>query len=416
MLPRVIVLTRLALENDDTVLTRGGADIKLTDANIKTLATPETGNRITFDDAVKGFGIRVTAAGARAFVLNYRTAGRQRRYTIGAFPDWATSVARQEAKRLKAQIRATGADPVGEIESERSAPTVGDMIDRYIAEHLPKKRPGSQRGDVYMIDKWLAPMRSLKVSEITFDHADRLHRKITREGRPIAGNRALTVLTKMFALAIKWRWRTDNPCKGIERNPENKRTRYLSTDEIVRLNAALADLDDRQAAKALTLLLLTGARSMEVLAAKWADFDLSTGVWVKPGSTTKQKTEHRVPLSGPARLLLAEMSKNVSGEYVFPGRYTGHRATVRGAWDEVCEAAGLRGVRVHDLRHSYASVLASAGVPLYTIGGLLGHNQPSTTARYAHLVDDALRAATERAGHVIAGGESAEVKPFRRRK
>jgi integrase len=388
--------------------------VKLTDSSIKTIPTPEKSNRITFDDAVKGFGVRVTAAGARSFILDYRTvAGRQRRFTIGSCIEWHTATARQEAKRLKAAIRANGADPVGEIEGERTAPTVGDLIDRYIAEHLPKKRAGSQAGDICLINKWLASMRSLKVSEITFDHADRLHRKITRKGRPIAANRTLTVLSKMFSLAIKWRWRTDNPCKGIERNPENKRTRYLSADEIVRLNAALADLDDRRAAKAITLLLLTGARSMEVLAAKWADFDLSTGVWVKPGSTTKQKTEHRVPLSGPARLLLAEMSKAAVSEHVFPGRNVPHRATVRGAWSLACKAAGLSGVRLHDLRHSYASVLASAGVPLYTIGGLLGHSQPSTTARYAHLVDDALRVATERAGNVISGGESAEIRLFR---
>jgi integrase len=239
----------------------------------------------------------------------------------------------------------------------------------------------------------------------------------------------------MFGLAVRWQWRTDNPAKGIERNQEDKRQRYLTPAELANLTTALAALEDQQAANIIRLLLLTGARKGEVLAARWEQFDLAEGVWTKPGSTTKQKTLHRVPLSAPARQLLVEIrdASKKGAEFVFPGRSDGHRQEIKRAWRDVCFAAGIvitkvekdtRGrertivqpsARIHDLRHTYASVLASAGLSLPIIGALLGHSQPATTARYAHLLDDPLRQATERAGAIVMPGqEGAEVVQLRR--
>jgi integrase len=216
----------------------------------------------------------------------------------------------------------------------------------------------------------------------------------------------------MFGLAIRWGWRSDNPAKGIERNPEEKRHRYLAGDELGRLTAALAEHEDQQAANIIRLLLLTGARRGEVQAAKWEQLDLTAGVWVKPGSTTKQKTLHRVPLSGPARQLLADLRVKAAkdAQYVFPGRGgEGHRIEIKGDWAAICKAANISAARMHDLRHTYASVLASAGLSLPVIGALLGHSQPATTARYSHLFDDPLRVATERAADLITGKPSAEI-------
>ena len=193
--------------------------MKLTDNAIKRLPAPESGNRITYDADVKGFGIRVTAAGARAFILNYRNrVGRERRYTIGAFPDWTAPAARAEAKRLKLEIRVNGADPVGGLQAARSEPTVADMVERYIEEHLEKKRPKSQANDLSIINQWILSngLRHSKVAELTFADVDALHRKITKAGTPIRANRAIALLSKMLALAIKWRWRLDNPCRGVE--------------------------------------------------------------------------------------------------------------------------------------------------------------------------------------------------------
>jgi integrase len=152
------------------------------------------------------------------------------------------------------------------------------------------------------------------------------------------------------------------------------------------------------------------------LAARWAQFDLEAGVWVKPGATTKQKTEHEVPLSAAARQLLNQLY--VAGaEYVFPRRRgAGHRVDIKKPWGAICKSANIGGLRIHDLRHSYASMLVSGGQSLPVIGALLGHTQPNTTARYAHLMDDPLRKATETVGAIIdgAGKPGAEVVKLRR--
>ena len=158
--------------------------------------------------------------------------------------------------------------------------------------------------------------------------------------------------------------------------------------------------------------------SFEVLSATWGQFDLEGGVWVKPSAHTKQKKEHRVPLSAPVIALLSEMKGEAGdGDYLFPGRGDGgHLANLKKPWAAIRKAAKLEDVRVHDLRHSYASILASAGLSLPIIGALLGHTNPATTARYAHLFDEPLREATERVGEVIAaaGKKPAEVVRMRK--
>ena len=234
---------------------------------------------------------------------------------------------------------------------------------------------------------------------------------------PTVANRTLAVLSKMFSLAVRWGWRIDNPCKGVERNQERKRTRYLTGPELTRLSAALAELRDQQAANAVRLLLLTGARRGELLAAKWDDIDLEAGVWVKPGATTKQDTEHRVPLSKAACRLLAEMREQAGehADWIFPAsRGGGHRPHINGAWIELRKAAKLGGARLHDVRHTFASTLASAGLSLPVIGALLGHSTPVTTARYSHLFDDPLRVAVERVSAIIAGQPPAQVVPLKK--
>jgi integrase len=387
---------------------------KLTDKNIKLLPTPERGNQITYDTDVKGFGVRITAAGGRAFVLNYRrrSDGVERRYTIGSVPEWNVAAAREEAKRLKRDIDG-GSDPVGEHKELRDAPTVADLCDRFQEEHLPRKRASTQADYRSIIRGHIRPaLGKRKVAALTFDDVDALHRAITKEGSPYRANRTVAILSKMLSLAVQWRLRSDNPAKGIERNDEAKRRRYLSNEELLRLLSAFAAHDDQQAANIFGLLLLTGARRGEVLGAKWADIDIENGVWTKPGATTKQRTEHRVPLSAPARQLLAGIERTDS-PYVFPGRTGGHRAEVKGNWARICKAADITGLRIHDLRHSYASQLASAGVGLHVIGALLGHTQPQTTHRYAHLFDDPLRQATERVGAILSGKPSGEVVPLK---
>ena len=400
---------------------------KLTDASVKRLEAPEKGNRVYYDKDVKGFGCRVTAKGAKAFILNYRTrTGRERRYTIGSFPDWSTSAARMEATELKRRVDG-GDDPLADVEAGRDAKTVADLCKRYVEEQLPKLRDSSQKDYTALISRFILPeLKHRPVADVTFSDIDGLHRKVTKKSGAYTANRMLAVASRMFSLAVRWQWRRDNPCQGVERNREEKRQRYLTGEELTHLTTALAEYNDQQAANIVRLLLLTGARRGEVLAARWADFDLAAGVWTKPGATTKQRTFHRVPLSAPARQLLAEIQAGADGgaEYVFPGRGgVGHRQEIKTAWRRLCIAAGIVGAdgkpsaRIHDLRHTYASVLASAGLSLPVIGALLGHTQPATTARYAHLLDDPLRAATERAGAIVMPAEDksgGEVVPMKR--
>ncbi|MEI9899633.1 MAG: integrase family protein [Hyphomicrobium sp.] len=242
---------------------------KLTDAVVRSLAVPATGNVVAYDgghrDAVAGFGCRVTASGKRAFILNYRTrSGRERRYTIGQFPDWTTSAARDHAGDLKAKIRG-GYDPLAELEGDREAKTIADLCDRFEEEFLPKKRPATQRDYGTIIRKWIRPdLRHKKVAELEFSDIDALHRKVTKSGATYNANRTVAVLSKMLTLAVQWHWRADNPARGIERNHEEKRQRYLSTAELARLIAALNGHADQEAANIVRLLLLTGARRGEV--------------------------------------------------------------------------------------------------------------------------------------------------------
>jgi integrase len=379
---------------------------RLTDVVVRRLPIPVRGNAITYDSDVAGFGCRVTVGGARSFILNYRTkAGRERRITIGSASSWQTTGARTEAKRLRRLVE-QGSDPLAEIEEARAAPTVADLCDRFEAEHLPRKRPSTVDAYRRILALHIRPHfgQHTKVTEVTYSDVDKLHRYVSKNSGPYIANRCIAVLGKMFSLAIRWQWRTDNPAKGIERNDEQKRKRYLSDEELPRLTRALAAHPDRQTANIVRMLLLTGARRGEVLAMRWADIE--DGIWTKPGSTTKQKTDHVVPLSAPARQLLSEIrgarGKHQHGEYVFASdAKTGHVVEIKKGWANLCKAAGISGLRIHDLRHSFASQLASGGASLPLIGALLGHSTPVTTARYAHLFADPQRAAMEKIGAII---------------
>lgn len=426
---------------------------RLTDKLVRALPAPTKGATITYDADVPGFGARVTTTGARAFVLNYMSAGRERRMTIGQFPTWSATAAREEARALRRKVD-SGIDPMAEREAqdaaavaERSAPTMNDLFARYDAEHLPRKSPRAAADDRSMWHRIVLPrLGAVKVADVKHDDIDALHAAVSKT-RPVRANRVVEVVRKAFNMSIRWGWRTDNPASGVHRNQEEKRTRYLSAAEVMKLSEALAAHSERTSANAIKLLMLTGARRGEVLGARWDMFDLETGVWVKPSAHTKQCKEHRVPLSAPTVQVLSEIlaaataDASVGGTsispYVFPGHDGEPITDIKRTWLSVCRKAGLaeqvekrtregkvvmtgKGepemvwqatARIHDLRHTYASILASHGLSLPIIGALLGHTQTQTTARYAHLLDDPLRAATERVGAVVTANttKSADV-------
>lgn len=378
---------------------------KITEQLVKSLPPPTSGNQITYDTDLKGFGIRVTASGAKAFILNYRIHGRERRVTIGSYPEWTAAAARKETEALKRRID-QGYDPMAKRREERLAPTVADLCRVYEERHLIRKRPSSQRNDRSMIRNIIIPrLGREKASSIRYSDIEALHRELSVKA-PYRANRVIALLSKMFSLALKWELVEDNPAARIERNSEHMRTRYLTADELDRLLSALASHADQSVANAIRLMLLTGARRTEVLSATWDQFDLDRGVWVKPAATVKQAREHRVPLSGTAVELLKSMRATYSGKFLFPSKGTDKAlGDIKKSWASICKRAELKDFRLHDLRHSFASYLASSGHSLLTIGALLGHTQSQTTHRYSHLMDDPLRAAADRVGAIVVRTE-----------
>ena len=393
---------------------------RFTDAALRKLPRP-TALILYYDQEIPDLCFRITKANARAFVLRYRTGNRDRYLTLGRFSmtsvaDWSIAAARTRAAELQGQVR-LGADPINQARAERHAPTVAMLAEKFVADYVPKLRPGTQTDYRNQLSHDILPaLGKRQLSELRFADIDELHRKKTKTGKLRRANANHSLLRKMFNLAIKWGWLEKNPAIGVERNQEPKRNRYLSAEELSRLTVALAEHRDQQAANIIRLLLLTGCRRGEAQSARWADLDLAQGVWSKPGSATKQKTLHRVPISAPALLLLTTLRNQAEpdAEFVFPSSGArGHRVELKKAWAALCKTAKVNGARLHDLRHTYASILVSSGASLPLIGALLGHSSVQTTARYAHLFDDPLREATERVGAIVTGKPKADVIPLR---
>jgi integrase len=221
---------------------------------------------------------------------------------------------------------------------------------------------------------------------------------------PYQANRALSLLSKMFNLAVAWGWRNDNPAANIPKYQEEKRDRWLDQEELDRLWGVLDRHSDRMTAYVFKFLILTGARKGEALGATWDQFDLEKGVWTKPSHLTKQKKKEHLPLSEKAIEVLQVVKKRTpkGSVYVFPGRIEGKPLKeIKTFWRTALKEANLENVRIHDLRHTHASHLVSSGLSLSIVGKLLGHTQASTTQRYAHLADEPLRQAAELFGSMI---------------
>lgn len=390
---------------------------RLTHEFVRAVAAPERGAETYWDNdpKVTGFGLRVYAGGSKSFFLNYRIDGRERRYTIGSFPLWSVTAARDRAKELRTLID-KGHDPAGQKRERREAPTVQDLIDRHIEDHLPRKSASEQRIEdekkmLEEIGKFLG--KHTKVTDVHGGDVRDMHRKITESGRPVRANRIMAVCSKMFSLSLvpmageNTPWRNaaqGNPCKGIERNHEEGRERFFSQAELAAISDALNKYPG-VAADCVRLIMLTGCRPAEAMNAQWSEFDKEPGYWVKPSAHTKQRKVHRLPLSPPAIELVKRLRTKRESEWLFPGDIAGEPLkALWHVWHFVRKETGLgQDARVYDLRHTFASVGAGGGLGLPIIGKLLGHTQARTTQRYAHLADDPVREAAEKITAVIAG-------------
>jgi integrase len=369
------------------------------------MTTPAKGqpHSLVRDDLVTGFGVRRTATGSTAFFLNYIIDGRERRMTIGGYPAWAVAAARERAKELRKQVDA-GEDPLERKEAARAELTLAELWTQYAAEVLPRKATTSQRNERSMWDRLILPALGRKrISKVTGLDVRQLHSQISKT-TPAQANRVLASIRHVFNIAIdEWHLLKTSPVPKKLANDEHNRQRFLSSHERARFFAALDSRPDTTSALALRFLFLTGARRGEVLKATWDQFDIAEAVWVKPSSHTKQKRLHRVPISAGAVDVLRRARVLTNGDYVFSGRTGAALVEIKKLFHAVRQEAGITDFRIHDIRHSYASFLVSDGASLPVIGKLLGHTQPQTTNRYAHLDDDPLRLATNRLSHAISG-------------
>jgi integrase len=362
----------------------------LTETLVKKATPPESGNAITYDGEVKGFGLRVTAAGSKSFILNYRIAGRERRLTIGGYPAWSAAAARDEAKKLRRLVD-QGVDPLAERQEMAKAPTVQALWERYEQSHLPTLSARGQTDQRAMWRDFILPaFKSTKVADLTATEIDGLHARISLT-KPIRANRVLEVLRKALNLAIRWGWVSRNVADSFSRNKEVARERFLSPDEYQLVLHKLDEMPNQKAANAIRLLSLTGARRGEVLTMEWADLDLLNSIWTIPMHKNKARKKKRLPLSPAAATLLKSMESE--SRYVFETSEGTPMADLKRPWEWLRRETGLEELRIHDLRHSFASMLISQGETLEVIGKLLGHAQFQTTLRYAHLADDPLRRA-----------------------
>jgi integrase len=415
--------------------------IKLT-KRVVDAAVAGTQRYTLFDSAISGFGLRVYPSGQKSWVFEYRPGegGRRvskKRITIGKVSDFTPDGARKVADGLRSAVK-TGKDPQGERARQREAPTLSDIAHTFLKDHVgAKRKPSTKAHYEDVINRLVLPtLGKLKAKDITRAEVARLH--LRNAATPFQANRILAIVGSMYAFAGKHGLVPQgiNPTRGIERFKEDSRERFLSSDELERLGASirLAEttgipwvIDDTKnskhlpkskretaigehAAAAIRLLILTGARLREILHLKWEHVDLERGLLLLPDSKTGKKT---IVLNAPAVSILSDLPK--AGAYVIASDSAGTenekpRADLKRPWAVVVRHAKLDGVRLHDLRHNFAAFGAGGGMGLPIIGKLLGHTQPQTTARYAHLDADPLRRASDKIGSGIAAAMGEPVR------
>lgn len=340
------------------------------------------------DKTIAGLHARVTTAGKR-FYLYFRTRGGvERRPKLGDFPTMTLAQARQVAKDMLLEV-AKGNDPMAIRQAARAAPIVSELIDRYEKEYAPRRKSGPAA--VKLLRKHLAKLDDTKVAEVTHSDIDGLHAAMKKS--PVLANRVVAYASKMFSLAERWDYRpkNSNPCHGVERYKETKRRRYMSIDEAKAVASAMtAEAEKNPASVAfLMLLILTGARKGEIAVTQWAWVD--GNVLRLPDSKGGNPKDIYLP---PAAADVLDRLPRTTGTI------TG-LADPKKVWHKIRVAANCPDLRMHDLRHSFASAALSAGLSLSQIGELLGHASTQTTKRYAHLVEDAAHAAAARTAETI---------------
>jgi integrase len=412
---------------------------RISNKSVKDLVCPVGKDRVfLWDEALAGFGVAAYPQGVKAYVVQYRKAGRSRRSTIGNHGRLSPDEARSEAKKLLGSVE-KGEDPIAARKAERGVRSFAEIASDFLSLHVKAKRkPRTHEGYAILVERHINPsIGRMLISDLRRSDITKMHNRMA--STPGAANRAVSLVSAI------WNWAAArdevafnaNPAKGVVRNPETAKERFLSSDEFGRLGEALARAEtvglpfevneqgpnakhapkpenrrrliDPYAAAAIRLLILTGARLREILHARWENVDFERGILFLADSKTGRKPIYL----GSATLLILTNLPRVSGSpYLIAGATPDKpRSDLKNPWRAITKAAGLEGLRIHDLRHSFASVGAAASLGLPIIGKLLGHTQPSTTARYAHLDADPMRRAVDTIADTISTAMNSRVPP-----
>jgi integrase len=359
-----------------------------------------------WDDEVPGFGLRVLPSGRKGFVVQYRAGRRPRRISLGPSTVLTCEQARTRAITIIAAVR-NGDDPAAKRDADREALTIVELADRFDREHISVRlKESTAKGYRRMIERVVLPaLGRHRVTEVTRADIAKLHHDMRHI--PYDANRCLEIVSKMFNLAEMWGLRPDgtNPRKHIRKYPEEKRERFLSDAELRRVGEVLREMEQEgvelaSAIAAVRLLMLTGCRLGEIMRLKWEYVDFAGRALCLPDSKTGAKVVH---LGQPALDVLAAIERCKDNPWVITGTLPGAPLyDLQPFWQRIRARAGLKDVRIHDLRHTFASTAVAAGQGMPIIGKLLGHTQVQTTARYAHLAADSVKLAANQVAHKIA--------------
>ena len=356
---------------------------------------------VFWDRELLGFGVRVYPSGSKVYVVQTRTKGKSKRVTLGRHGVISADQARRQAALTIARLK-SGEDPAGRASQ---TVTVAEIAARYLEEHVDVHcKPATRKLYRSVVERFILPAYGhLAVEEVDRQHIADLHLEL--RDIPYQANRVLEISGKLFNLAEEWKLRTGgNPCKFVRKYRETKRERFLTDEEFRRLGDVLNEMETEgrlsvYPAAAIRLLMLTGCRRNEIVELKWENVDLAAGEIRLPDSKTGARL---VPLSPLAARVLTELPRIEGNPWVIPGTKPGrHLADLNHYWERVRERAELPEVRIHDLRHSFASRALALGESLSMIGKLLGHNKIDTTARYAHLARDSIKASSARVANSI---------------
>ncbi len=340
------------------------------------------------DDEMPGLALRVYPSGEKSYMLTYHLHGRRRRIVIGKHPVMLLAHARKRVIEIMGSV-IRGHDPKPESEI-----TFGELCEKYIKRHAKVKK-SSFRQDERRIDRYLRPMLGSSIlSDISRPRVGMLHSQIG-EDAPIQANRVLALISKIWECGRSWGFLEEsvpNPCRGIEKFPEQTREVYVSKDKMPALISAIEQDHDPWARAAIWMFILTGLRKTELLSLKWSQIQRDPPEIILP--KPKQKTPHRVPLVDTAMRILDALPRE-TGPWVFPGKSDGHLVDLKRPWERIRQACGIPDLRLHDLRRTVGAWLSQSNVSLHIIGSVLGHKQATTTEIYARLNTDVRRNALE---------------------